>query len=408
MSRPGRLLFIGFLVRGADGESIFEGESHPQYSALRFQQNLLNALEHAGTTIQALTTPPIAAFPRNRHAWVPGVEYRLPGLAAQARQIAMPNLAGIRLFARVLQFVRHGRAALRVPAGGILVYSVHTPMVAAALLLKRLRGTPVFVVIPDLPTFMGGPTHAVKRFLKRVDAVLVRRLLAGADGTFPITENIGRDWLVPGSRYLPMEGISDEAAAALRAAGTNRSYVYRGTGRPVLLYTGALEYVRAFAEAFHRSGVDASLVFVGGGEDGERLQSLAAVDPRIEVKPFMTGDAFAREVDRADFLLNPRDPSWPGTPYSFPSKLLEYLTTGKPIISTRLPGIPDEYFGVFRQVDLGDQPSFETSLSRALAADQDPEGVWRRAEQLAGRLSSASVGAKIVQHMRTWTEKAPR
>ncbi len=406
MSGLRRLLYLGFLVRDTDGSSIFEGESHPQYSALRFQRNLLNALEHAGTTVEALTTPPIAAFPRNRHAWVPGGEYRLPGLEARARQIAMPNLAGIRLFARLLQFVRHGRAALRVPADGILVYSVHTPMVAAALALKRFRGTPVFVVIPDLPTFMGGPSHAVKRFLKRVDAVLVRRLVARADGAFPITEHIGRDWLAPGSRYLSMEGISDEAAAALRAARTNRSYIYAGTGRPVLLYTGALEYVQAFAEAFHRSRADASLVFVGGGEDASHLQRLASVDPRIEVKPFMTGEDFAREIDRADFMLNPRDPSWPGTSYSFPSKLLEYLITGKPIISTRLPGIPDEYFGVFRQVDLSGQPSFETSLALALAADKDPEGVWCRAERLAARLSSASVGAKLVQHMQAWTEEA--
>jgi hypothetical protein len=34
------------------------------------------------------------------------------------------------------------------------------------------------------------------------------------------------------------------------------------------------------------------------------------------VKPFMTGDA-SRAGPAADFLLNPRDPSWPGTPYRF-------------------------------------------------------------------------------------------
>ena len=154
-SRPERLLFMGFLVRGADSESIFKGESHPQFSALRFQRNLLSALVHAGATIEALTTPPIAAFPRNRHAWVPGGTYVLPDLGIPARQIATPNLAGIRFLARVVQFVRHGRAALREPAGAILVYSVHTPMVAAALVLKRLRGTPVFVFIPDLPDVHG-------------------------------------------------------------------------------------------------------------------------------------------------------------------------------------------------------------------------------------------------------------
>jgi glycosyltransferase involved in cell wall biosynthesis len=102
-------------------------------------------------------------------------------------------------------------------------------------------------------------------------------------------------------------------------------------------------------------------------------------------------------------MLNPRDPSWRGTPYSFPSKLLEYLTTGKPIISTRLPGIPAEYFEVLRPVDLVDQASFEATLDRALSADADHEATWRGAERLAGRLAEASVGARLLSQMGEWT-----
>jgi glycosyltransferase involved in cell wall biosynthesis len=402
MSQSLRLLFLGFLVRDEDVTSIFAGESHPQYSALRFQRNLLKALESAGATIDAITTPPIATFPRNRHWWMSRANYRLAGVSARATQLACPNLAGVRLVARLLQFVRYGLVQLRAPADGILVYSVHTPMVVAALLLKKIRGAPVFVVIPDLPMFMGGPSNALKRWLKRLDGSMVRRLLAHADGAFPITEGIGRDWLVRGPRYWAMEGISDEAAAVLGAARTNQAYVYRGVRRPILLYTGALEYVREFAEAFHRSPIDASLVFVGGGEDVATLQRLAAADPRIEVKSFMTGQAFAREVGRADFMLNPRNPAWPGTPYSFPSKLFEYLVSGKPIISTQLSGIPAEYFGVFRPIDLRDQSAFEATLTLALAVDIDPEAIWTGAERLATRLSSSVVGAKLVRQIRDW------
>ena len=398
-----RLLFLGFLVRDEDLESIFQGETHPQHSALRFQRGLLKALEGSGARIEAITTPPIAPFPRNRHWWVDRRDYQLAGLGLRGRQISGLNLPGVRLLVRLVQFVRQGLAAPR-DAEGILVYSLHTPLVAAALLLKRVRGLPVFVFIPDLPSFMGGPTHFLKRLLKRLDGAIVRRLLSRTDGAFPITDGIGRDWLVHGPRYLTIEGISDDAASALTSARANASYVFRGTHPPLLLYTGALEHVLRFAEAFHRSSIDASLVFVGGGVDAVQLQALTSVDHRIHVKPFMTGQAFAREVERADFMLNARDPAWPGTPYSFPSKLLEYLITGKPVVSTRLSGIPAEYFGVLRPVDLADQRSFEASLSRALAVNTDPEAIWSSAETLAGRLSTASVGAKLVQHIRQWSK----
>jgi glycosyltransferase involved in cell wall biosynthesis len=403
MTRAGRLLFIGFLVPDSDVERGFEGESHPQISAVRFQRRLLRALMTGGATIEALTTPPIAPYPRSRRWWVAGAEYELSGVGVRGRQMSGPNLPGVRLLVRLIQCVRHGLAALRLPCQGILVYSVHTPFIAAALVLKWLHRVPVFVFIPDLPAFMYGPSNPLRRLMKRADDVLIRRLLVHTDGAFPITERIGVDWLVGGPRYFAVEGVSDEAAAVLSRARANGAYVFRGPHRPRLLYTGMLSEVMRFAHAFHWSPVDASLVFMGGGEELDQLQKLSAVDQRITVKPFTIGAEFDREVAQADFLVNPRDPSWPGSAYSFPSKLFDYLQAGKPVISTRLPGIPADYFTIFRPVDLADQLSFEASLESALRVDDDPERIWVAAELLARRLTSASVGTQVLDCMREWS-----
>lgn len=398
-----RFLFLGFLVPDTDIDRTFAGETHPQISAIRFQRSLLRALTSAGATIDAVTTPPIAAYPRNRQWWVARAVFAPAGLSGKATQVSGPNLPGLRPFVRIFQFVRHGLSALQSPSDGILVYSVHTPLVIASLLLKWLRAVPVFVFIPDLPIFMGGPTNPLKRLLKRIDDIIVRRLVAKTDGAFPITERIGLDWLVRGPRYFAVEGVSDEVAAALSEARARGAYVFLGKTRPRLLYTGALAQVTRFARAFHDSTVDACLVFMGGGEELRELQRLSAADGRIIVKPFTTGAAFDSELQGASFLLNPRDPGWPGASYSFPSKLFEYLLAGKPVISTRLAGIPAQYFELFRPVDLVDQRSFEASLERALRADRDPERIWAAAERLAERLTSVSVGTQLLTRMKDWT-----
>jgi glycosyltransferase involved in cell wall biosynthesis len=398
-----RFLFLGFLVPATDIDRTFAGETHPQLSAVRYQPSLLRALASTGATIDALTTPPIAAYPRNHRWWVPQATYAVSGVPGEATQIAGPNLPGLRPFVRLVQFVRHGLAALRSPCDGIIIYSVHTPLVIASLLLKWRRAVPVFVFIPDLPMFMGGPTNQLKRLLKRVDNAIVRRLVANLDGAFPITERIGLDWLDRGPRYFAVEGVSDEVASTLSQARAHGGFVFRGRPRPQLLYTGALAQVTRFARAFHASSIDACVVFMGGGEELQELQRLSAADERIIVKPFATGEAFSREVEAADFLLNPRDPDWPGSAYSFPSKLLEYLRTGKPIISTRLGGIPAEYFAVFRPIDLRSQQAFDVSLGHALQPDDDLDSIWTGAERLAARLTSASVGTHLLAKMRAWT-----
>lgn len=54
---------------------------------------------------------------------------------------------------------------------------------------------------------------------------------------------------------------------------------------------------------------------------------------------------------QAKVLINPRDPLKPITFYTFPSKLLEYIASGTLTISTKLRGIPCEYFNYLIQLD---------------------------------------------------------
>src|SRR5262249_48603107 len=46
----------------------------------------------------------------------------------------------------------------------------------------------------------------------------------------------------------------------------------------------------------------------------------------------------------ASFLINARPSVEWFTRFSFPSKLLPYMASGTPVISTRLPGIPADYW----------------------------------------------------------------
>ncbi|MDY0292929.1 MAG: hypothetical protein RBR02_11415, partial [Desulfuromonadaceae bacterium] len=49
------------------------------------------------------------------------------------------------------------------------------------------------------------------------------------------------------------------------------------------------------------------------------------------------------ELD-ASLLVNPRPTEGEYTKYSFPSKTLEYMVSGTPVLTAELPGIPLEYY----------------------------------------------------------------
>jgi hypothetical protein len=51
-------------------------------------------------------------------------------------------------------------------------------------------------------------------------------------------------------------------------------------------------------------------------------------------------------TEQAAVLVNPRPPSYPGNRLNFPSKVLEYLSTGKPVVTTRTLSLAPEYDNV--------------------------------------------------------------
>ena len=56
----------------------------------------------------------------------------------------------------------------------------------------------------------------------------------------------------------------------------------------------------------------------------------------------MNDEVVQAEMD-ADLLINPRPTHEEFTKYSFPSKNMEYMASGTPVLTTNLPGMPEEY-----------------------------------------------------------------
>ena len=59
---------------------------------------------------------------------------------------------------------------------------------------------------------------------------------------------------------------------------------------------------------------------------------------------YNTNEEIIVAEQKATLLVNPRYSTQEFVKYSFPSKTSEYMLSGTPVLTTRLAGIPDEYF----------------------------------------------------------------
>lgn len=115
-----------------------------------------------------------------------------------------------------------------------------------------------------------------------------------------------------------------------------------------VLYTGALqdftgieELVNAFTMT---SDANYRLVICGGGPLAQMIQDASRKDRRIEFKGSIPREEAVALQKNAMLLVNPRKPTVSLTRYSFPSKTMEYMASGTPMLGYKLEGIPEEYY----------------------------------------------------------------
>ena len=358
------IVFLGFISSDERLRVAFERERAPQVSAVKFQKALLQGLGDECDRVRIISTLPIAAYPRSPLLWIRGGEFTLDR-AISGREISVLNLPVAKLPLRFLGACNQLRKLCRRgDVDAIVVYGAHTPFVASAELMRRWYGVDFAVFVPDLPLHMRGKREAgIRAWLKRLDNVILQRLVAKACVAFPFARAIGEEWLPPEVPYEVVEGVAPAVTQSCCA-------MPGPSGRRTFVYTGAFSQISRFASLFHqRKEIEAELVFIGAGPEEAELRALAERDDRVIVKSFMTEERLAGEIEAADILLNPRDTQWEGARYSFPSKLMDYLSRGLPVASTRLAGIPAEYFEVFFALDDSSAEALAASLNDVISAD---------------------------------------
>src|SRR5690606_15738320 len=114
-----------------------------------------------------------------------------------------------------------------------------------------------------------------------------------------------------------------------------------------ILYTGTLNKkygILILLEAFELIKKDNYQLWIcGAGEAEEDITKISANDHRIKFFGRVSRKEALRLQRKATVLINPRKSEEVFTKYSFPSKNMEYLLSGRPTIAYKLPGIPAEY-----------------------------------------------------------------
>lgn len=231
----------------------------------------------------------------------------------------------------------------------IIVYSLHSPYLSPALKYVKRNNIRIITIVPDLPQYMFSNRGIVGNLLKKIDMKVIEAQTEKVDGYVLLTEQMASalNLSVP---YTIIEGISDDIPDDCDAY-SNRIH------QTFVLYSGALSKkygIDRLVDSFLKANIDCELWLCGDGSYVPELKTITEQNKKIKYLGMLNRQELRIIQINASLLVNPRDASDPYTRFSFPSKTMEYLSSGTPVMMERLPGIPDDYYKYIITVDKHD------------------------------------------------------
>lgn len=212
---------------------------------------------------------------------------------------------------------------------------------SAGTLACKFARIKIVGIITDLPDLMVGNKRKYD-FKYKVYKRLSYSLISNYDKYVILTDQMN-DVVNPYHKpYIIMEGLVD-----IEMTKRNNSLVLKDFNR-ILLYAGGIyeKYgIKKLIEAFMRlHDENLRLHIYGPGDMQSEMPYYMNLDNRIVYKGIVPNNEVVDAQLKATLLINPRPTDEDFTKFSFPSKNMEYMVSGTPILTTKLPGMPLEYY----------------------------------------------------------------
>lgn len=217
-------------------------------------------------------------------------------------------------------------------------------VIAINILKRRYSHIKTCMFLADLSGNVATKTHNNSHLKQKiVDKLLDYRVNQSKkfDSFVLLTEAMADYLGVTSKPYTVVEGVCSQEYT------TYNTIIKESCKDKIIAYSGVLSKlynVDTLLNAFQMIKDEGyKLWLFGDGELKEYIQHLSDENENIVFGGYIPNEKLREKLSECTVLINPRQNLEEFTKYSFPSKIIEYLTLGKPVISYKLDGIPYEY-----------------------------------------------------------------
>lgn len=368
-----KTLFIGSIVE----EEIFERliskskKNKPSIAGQRFERLLAEGMNETGDTVELLSYLPTPSFPNNSILFSGFKRSKYSNM--KLTYIPLVNINIVKqLIIMVYTFFYLLGWCLRNRSNNnsILLNVVYVPTAIPSILISKIFKVPIVVVVPDVSTYRFSYTNqrnVCKTFVEKFSKFLSEKFDGEFDGYVLLTKEMNKLVNKKNKPYIVIEGMIEESILDERKKINNK--------KKIIMYAGSLREkygISKLLNAFLKlEEFEVEFWIFGTGDYERKIKEISSSNNNIKFFGLKSQTEVFKYEQKADLLINPRPSNEEFTIYSFPSKTLEYMSSGTPMLTTKLPGIPEEYFNYLFTFDDESVEGMKKKLIEILGYDDE-------------------------------------
>ena len=323
-----RIIYIASVFDDECISKRFGGKPVLPYAASKY-----NTLLFEGIVKNGIQTDVLSVVPLNR-SYYKKIFFRGYGFKKEKLNINFISQINLPILKNIFNILSGFFKTVFAPKDSVVVCDVLVVSAAmGAFWAAKLRRFKKIGIVTDLPKFQ--PISKNSLLLKMNDKVV-----SSADAYIFLTQQMNEEVNVFKKPYIVLEGHANEDMK-------DKIHDSFSCDEKKIIYAGAIEKIYGI-ETLCKAFLDIALPneylhIYGNGDYADELKILSDENGNIIYHGNRPNAEIVEQELSATLLVNPRPTDGEYTKFSFPSKTLEYMVSGTPVLSSRLAGIPEEY-----------------------------------------------------------------
>lgn len=379
------VLFLGGLFpKEVEDQILSDSIGSVEYAANNLQWSLVKGFEdNLNRPLTLLNSMYIGSFPKRYSKWrIDTFTFYDHLKYSKGKNIGFINITGLKQKARFYSLKPHLKEWIDENKGKkkvVIAYAMTATFTKSLEYAKKIDPeVKTCLIVPDLPQYMNVSSEkmVMRNILNYFDLRTITRNMTYIDSYVVLTKHMVEELKI-NKDYVVVEGISNKNHALLPP---NEKSEYK-----TIVYTGGLNLKYGIAElidAFCKvSFADVRLVLCGAGDAEEYIRHAQLQDNRIIYKGLLKKQDIEMLQKKATLLINPRPNNEEYTKYSFPSKILEYMSSGTPVVAYALDGMPEEYDPFYFKIGTQENGLYNSLMELLSKNDSELKAMGYKAQE---------------------------